>query len=69
MRPHAQHSYDLILCFTIALLVLIGIVMVFSSSAVYAMEEYGDSYYFLKRHIVWVILGTGARGALCGRAR
>lgn len=58
MRTHNQQSCDLILCFTIAILILIGIVMVFSSSAVYAMEEYGDSWYFLKRHIVWVILGT-----------
>ena len=34
--------------------------MVFSSSAVYAMEKYNDSYYFLKRQAVWCLLGTGA---------
>jgi len=39
-------------------LVLIGIVMVFSSSAVYAMEEHNDSYFFLKRHLLWVAIGT-----------
>lgn len=44
---------------TVALLVLIGIVMVFSSSAVYAMEKHNDSYYFLKRQAVWCLLGTG----------
>ncbi|MBT5027366.1 MAG: putative lipid II flippase FtsW [Nitrospinaceae bacterium] len=45
---------------TVAVLVLVGIVMVFSSSAVYAMEKYNDSYYFLKRQVIWCLLGTGA---------
>jgi cell division protein FtsW len=45
---------------TVAVLVLVGIVMVFSSSAVYAMEKHNDSYYFLKRQAVWCLLGTGA---------
>ena len=34
--------------------------MVFSSSAVYAMEKFNDSYYFLKRQAVWCLLGTAA---------
>jgi len=53
-----QQGCDRILAFTVALLVVIGIVMVFSSSAVHAMEEYNDSWYFLKRHMLWVVLGT-----------
>ncbi|MBC8288096.1 MAG: FtsW/RodA/SpoVE family cell cycle protein, partial [Nitrospinae bacterium] len=55
----AKHS-DSLLGITVAVLVLVGIVMVFSSSAVYAMEKYNDSYYFLKRQAVWCLLGTGA---------
>ncbi len=43
---------------TVAVLVLVGIVMVFSASAVYALEKYDDSYYFLKRQTVWCLLGT-----------
>ena len=54
-----KHS-DSLLGITVAVLVLVGIVMVFSSSAVYAMEKYNDSYYFLKRQVVWCFLGTGA---------
>lgn len=50
--------FDSLLAVILATLVLIGIVMVFSASAVYAMEEYQDSYYFLKRHLLWVCLGT-----------
>lgn len=50
---------DPILCFTLAALVLTGIVMIYSSSAVYAMEKFNDPYYVLKRHLLWVLLGTG----------
>ena len=46
------------LFFTTTVLVFIGLVMVFSSSGVYAMEKYNDAYYFLKRQVVWVALGT-----------
>ena len=50
---------DPILCMAVAALLLIGIVMVYSSSAVYAGEQYGDPYYFLKRQTAWLILGLG----------
>jgi len=49
---------DSILFFTVIVLVLIGLVMVFSSSGVYAMEKYDDPYYFLKRQVLWAVLGT-----------
>ncbi|MCH2606031.1 MAG: putative lipid II flippase FtsW [Nitrospinales bacterium] len=53
-----KHSdCDSILCVTVAILVLIGIVMVFSSSAAYT--EQNDSFYFLKRQVLWCLLGTG----------
>ena len=52
-------SCDPILCMAIAVLLLIGIVMVYSSSAVYAGEEYNDPYYFLKRQTAWLMLGFG----------
>ncbi|MFA6130024.1 MAG: putative lipid II flippase FtsW [Candidatus Omnitrophota bacterium] len=44
--------------FTISIvLVCIGIVMIYSSSSIYAWEKYGDSFYFLKRHLVFLIVG------------
>lgn len=52
-------QYDPILCFAVAALSLIGIVMVYSSSAVFAMEEYNDPYFFLKRQTLWMFLGIG----------
>ncbi len=59
MITYQAKNSDSLLSITVALLVLIGIVMVFSSSAVYAMEKHNDSYYFLKRQAVWCLLGTG----------
>lgn len=32
--------------------------MIFSSSAVLANRDFGDTFYFVKRQIVWIILGT-----------
>lgn len=45
-----------IVCITF-LLLMIGIVMVYSSSAIYAGETYGDSLFFLKRHLLFFIIG------------
>lgn len=38
-------------------LLLIGIVMIYSSSAVMAAEKYNDPYFFLKRQTVWAVIG------------
>ncbi|MDD5465892.1 MAG: putative lipid II flippase FtsW [Candidatus Omnitrophica bacterium] len=44
--------------FTISvLLICIGIVMIYSSSSIYAWEKYGDSFYFLKRHLFFLLAG------------
>ncbi len=50
-------SPDFILFFTVIALLAIGVVMVFSASAVSAQVNFQDSYYFLKRQLVWVSLG------------
>lgn len=38
-------------------LICIGVVMIYSSSCVYAMQELKDSAYFLKRHLVFLGIG------------
>ncbi len=38
-------------------LVCIGIVMIYSTSAIYALENQGDSAYYLKRHLAYVFIG------------
>lgn len=43
----------------------LGVVMVYSASAVMAHEERGDSLYYLKRHVLFALLGlTAAYGVL-----
>lgn len=39
-------------------LIAIGIVMIYSSTAIYAWEKFGDSAYFLKRQVLYVALGA-----------
>lgn len=42
------------------LLVAIGLVMIFSASAVVAAERYHTPYYFVLRQLVWAVAGIGA---------
>lgn len=42
---------------TTVILICIGMVMIYSASSVYAWERYKDSFYFLKRHISFLIIG------------
>lgn len=56
MNLQRQHfDYWLLLITTV--LVMTGIVMVYSSSAVLARERFGDGYYFLKKEIIFVVIG------------
>ncbi|MCP9453532.1 MAG: putative lipid II flippase FtsW [Nitrospira sp.] len=56
-RPSKRVSIDHTLLMITIVLALIGLVMVFSASAVVAGSRFHDAGYFLKRQIVW--LGVG----------
>lgn len=58
---------DLWLLVVLLGLLVVGSVEVFSSSAVYALKKHGDSFFFLKRQMAWLTLGSGALalGAVC----
>ncbi len=49
------------------ILVAIGIVMIFSASAIYALDKMNDSLYFLKRHMAYLAVGIFA-GNIAARA-
>ncbi len=46
-----------IVSLTVFALIMIGIVMIYSSSAVYAYGKYNDSMYFTKRHLEYLTAG------------
>lgn len=48
---------DFVLFITTLLLIGIGLVMVFSSSAVTANIRYDDAYYFFKKQLLWALIG------------
>ncbi len=50
----------------VLLLVCIGIVFIYSASAIYAWQTNGDSLFFLKRHVSFVVFGVLM--ALCAMA-
>lgn len=51
---------DMVLFYTVLILLGIGVVMVYSASAVSANVNFNDSYYFLKRQLIWAALGLVA---------
>ena len=42
------------------MLAAFGVVMIYSASAIYADQRYGDSMYFLKRHLISLVMGACA---------
>ena len=59
IRP-SEIGVDRVLCGAVLLLAAFGSVMVFSSGAVFAAKKYGDAFYFLKREMIYAILGLVA---------
>lgn len=53
---HPQASFFLVLVPAMLLLAL-GMVMVLSASSVYAYTRWGDSYYFVKRQVIFLVIG------------
>ncbi|MFH1653291.1 MAG: putative lipid II flippase FtsW [Pseudomonadota bacterium] len=58
-NTYIKHHFDHWLLFTAILLVGIGVTMNYSASAVLAQERYADSYFFLKRTLIFIGLGGG----------
>jgi len=55
---HRGLSFDKMVFTATLVLVSLGILMIYSSSAIRAQERFGDSYFFLKRQLLWAILGV-----------
>src|SRR3984885_14865716 len=67
MRTYAQNDGRFVmrqervnLTITVLTLICVGIVMIYSASCVNAMQTFGDSLYYLKRHMLFLVLGLVA---------
>ena len=54
---HHQGQYDRTLLVAVLSLLVVGVVMVYSSSSIVALTTYDDSAYFMKRQMLWVLVG------------
>jgi len=52
-------SPDIWLFGVVLALVLLGVVMVYSASAIIAADRFGDPFFFLKKQLFWALLGGG----------
>jgi len=50
---------DIWLALPVTLLVVLGIVMIYSASAFVAVREHKPQYYFLVRQLAWTVIGAG----------
>jgi len=53
----ANANYDIKLLFPVLFLVGIGIVMVYSASSAVALKKFGSDYYFLKKQVLFAMMG------------
>ncbi len=56
VREH-KNSYDIVLLLITFALMGIGLVMLYSSSSIIAQQRFGDSMHFVKKQILFVLLG------------
>jgi len=54
-----RFPYDKLLCSVSLLLVWVGIIMVYSAGAIKAGEKYDDPFFFLKKQLLWALIGFG----------
>lgn len=60
LRGSSKNVTDRLLWLVIFVLVAAGLVMVYSSSFIFAQERYHDGLYFFKRHLIFILLGLAA---------
>src|SRR5438477_856928 len=56
VKPRTNRP-DFLLTATAAVACTFGLAMVYSASAIWADQHLGDPFYYLKRQLVWLVLG------------
>jgi len=59
-----SNEYDRVLIVLIGVLVIFGIMMVLSASSAIAYGEKADAYYYLKKQLLWAVLGLSAMAVM-----
>jgi len=59
MQGMKRGSPDFVIFFVTLALLTIGVIMVFSASAVAAYLDKGDTFFYLKRQLLWAVIGIG----------
>ena len=62
--PQAPRHLDLPLLVTVLVLVVFGLIMLYSASWDYSLAEYGDAVYMFTRQLMWLALGLAVATAL-----
>src|SRR3989344_7613089 len=64
MRTHKyslniqKKSFDFPLIGIIVFMLVFGLIMVYDSSVVQALKDFGYGYYYIKQQLIWVVLGV-----------
>jgi cell division protein FtsW len=56
---------DVMLLITVAAMVVFGLLMVYSSSFIFAQEKAGDGFLFIKKQLLYSLIGFGGLFGLC----
>ena len=64
VRSYVTAAPDVVLFAVVATLVGIGLVMIFSASSATAYAEHSDIAYYVKRQLIWLIVGLAAAFAV-----
>lgn len=52
-----NRSFDLPLLIVVIALVVFGLIMVYDSSVVQALKDFGDGNYYIRQQLIWVLIG------------
>jgi cell division protein FtsW len=63
--PLPAQGIDVVLLLTVIALVLFGLLMVYSSSFIYAQERTGDGFAFIKKQLINAVVGFGILVGVC----
>jgi cell division protein FtsW len=61
---HHNGHYDRILLSAILALLVVGVVMVYSASSVVALTTYDDPTFFMKRQLLWAVVGLAVMAVM-----